>query len=193
MKVMQLLHKGKVYNGCVSYAGSDLMEVSFEEPSTISGGDSVICFNFQERVQMRVLQVSRSKLVLVPADSEVFKIQAQRDTNYDMYRDEDVSFSSYKLNTYGTLNDDFKTTAVRYCSLSRLGFGFEVNDFSVKMNHVYDTMIICDDEAIHPKIIVRYAHIQERTIRYGAEIHAISPSDLNKLRYYIITQQFREN
>lgn len=193
MKDMQVLHKGKVYQGCVSYEGSDLMEVSFNEPSTINGGDSVICFNFQKRVQMRVLQVSKSKLILVPADSEVFKIEAQKDNRYDMYRDENISFPRYQLNTYGTINDDFKTTAVRYSSLSRLGFSFEVNDFSVKMNHVYNTMIICDDEAIHPKIIVRYAHIKEHTIRYGAEIHSISPSDLNKLRYYIVTQQFLKN
>ncbi|WP_159887486.1 hypothetical protein [Paenibacillus puerhi] len=193
MKDMQLLHKGKVYRGQVSYEGSDLMEVSFDQSSDFESGESVVCFNYQQRVQMRVLQVSRTKLILVPADSEVFKIQAQNDQNYDMYRDEDKTFSSYKLNMFGTINDDFKILPVRYCSVSRLGFGFEVNDFSVKMNHVYDTMIICDEETIHPRLVVRYAHIQENTIRYGAEIHSISPKDLNKLRYYLVTQQFLKN
>ncbi|PUA35121.1 hypothetical protein C8Z91_31420 [Paenibacillus elgii] len=191
MKDMQLLHQGKVYQGQVSYEGSDLMEVSCTEPSSFTGGESVICFDFQKRVQMRVLQVSKSKLILVPADSEIFNIQARPDAVLDdMYRDENLAFPSFKLNTYGTLIDDFRTMAVRFCRISRLGFGFEINDFSVKMNHVYDTMIMCDEETIHPKVVVRYAHIQEKTIRYGAEIYSISAKDLNKLRFYIVAQQF---
>ncbi|MEK8126842.1 hypothetical protein WMW72_02865 [Paenibacillus filicis] len=193
MKDMQLLHKGKVYQGQVCYEGSDLMEVSFDESSAFESGESVICFNFQERIQMRVLQVSKTKLILVPADSEIFKIEAQPGKHYDMYRDEDKTFASFKLNMFGTLNDDFKIFPVRYCSVSRLGFGFEVNDFTVKMNHVYDSMIICEEETIHPRLVVRYAHIREHTIRYGAEIHSISSSDLNKLRYYLVAQQFLEN
>ncbi|WP_426451924.1 hypothetical protein ACP26L_07550 [Paenibacillus sp. S-38] len=191
MKDMQLLHNGKVYRGQVSYEGNDLMEVSCTEPSSFAGGESVIAFNYRTKAQMRVLRVSQSKLILVPADSELFHIQAAGSQIYDdMYRDEDRVFTSYKLNTYGTLIDDFKTMAVRFTNVSRLGFGFEVNDFSVKMNHVFDTMIMCDEATIHPKLIVRYAHIQEKTIRYGAEIHSISEKDLSKLRYYLVTQQF---
>ncbi|MFB6366369.1 hypothetical protein ACFCP7_20320 [Paenibacillus elgii] len=191
MKDMKLLHQGKVYKGQVSYEGSELIEVSFTEPSSFTGGESVICFDFQKRVQMRVLQVSKSKLILVPADSEIFNIKSSPDAVLDdMYRDENLAFPSFKLNTYGTLIDDFRTTAVRFCRISRLGFGFEINDFSVKMNHVYDTMIMCDEETIHPKVVVRYAHIQEKTISYGAEIYSISVKDLNKLRFYIVTQQF---
>lgn len=191
MRDMQLLHRGKVYRAQVSYEGTDLIEVSCEDPSSMTGGDPVICFDHKQRVKMRVLQVSKTKLILVPADSEIFRIGTRTNEQLDdIYDDENVLFPSFKLNTFGTLIDDFKIQAVRFCRVSRLGFGFELNDFSVRMNHVYDSMIICDEVTIHPKLLVRYAHIQENTIRYGAEIHSISDHDLNTLRYYVVTEKF---
>lgn len=191
MRDMQLLHRGRVYRAQVSYEDTELMAVSCEDPLAMTGGDRVICFDHQSRVQMRVLQVSATKLILVPADSEIFRIEARPDSLLDdLYRDENIPVPSFKLNTFGTLIDDFKTQAVRFCRVSRMGFGFELNDFSLRMNHIYDSMIICDEVTIHPKLVVRYAHIQEKTIRYGAEIHSISEHDLNKLRYYLVTQKF---
>lgn len=189
MRDMQLLHRGRLYSAQVSYEGTDVMEVSCEDPSPMIGGDPVICFDRQKQVQMRVLRVSQSRLILAPADSEIFRIGVPAHEQPDHLYDDDHIVPSFKLNTFGTLIDDFKIQAVRICRISRLGIGFELNDFSVKMNHIFDSMIICDEETIHPKLIVRFAHIGETTIRYGADIHSISANDLKKLRYYILTQK----
>ncbi|WP_281885544.1 hypothetical protein [Paenibacillus sp. YYML68] len=195
MKELQVIHKGKVYVGHVSFEGHELMELFLEQPSTFATGESVICFNQQERAQMRVLRTTENKLLLVPGDSELFRIAArlkgELQSELDLLLEDPTKpVQSMELNSYGTLNDDFKTMPVRYCAVSRFGFSFEVNDFSVRMNHPYYSMIICGDEAIHPRLIVRYAHIKENTIRYGAEIQAISDRDLQKLQLHLVGRQF---
>jgi len=193
MKDIQVLHNGKVYEGMVGYDNEELMEITMKETEAFAAGDSAICFDFKRRLSMRVLHVSPAKVILAPANAEVFHIKARPKKVYEeLFGEEQSSFQSFKLNTFATINDDFKTTAVRVTDVSRVGIGFEINDFSIKMHHVYNSMIICDEECIYPKLIVRYAHILEKTIRYGAELHYISQVDLNKLRYYIVTQQFKQ-
>jgi hypothetical protein len=193
MKDIQVLHKGKVYQGQVGYDHEELMEITLQEAGAFAEGDSALCFDFKRKQNMRILHYSNKKLIMSPADAEVFNIEARPKKVYEeLFGEEQTAVPSYKLNTFATINDDFKTTAVRITDISQLGIGFEINDFSVKMHHVYDSMIICDEECIHPKLIVRYAHILERTIRYGAELHFISSKDLSKLRYYIVTQQFKQ-
>lgn len=192
MKDIQLLHKGKVYKGEVGYDRPELMEVNVLEEHRFSSGDSVLCFDFKQRRTMRILHNSQSKVILAPVDSELFHINSMTDSMVEQWLvEEKATFTNFKLNTYGTITDDFKITAVRIADVSRFGIGFEVNDFSVKMHHVYNSMIICDDECIYPKLVVRYAHILEKTIRYGAEIASISQGDLVKLRYYVAMQQFK--
>ncbi|UUZ80694.1 hypothetical protein LJK88_38605 [Paenibacillus sp. P26] len=176
MKDIQMQHKGKVYKGQITYEEPDLLEVKLDAPDAFLNGDEVLCYNFERKQEMRVLRVTPFKILFAPADSEVFQIEAASRQSFDeLYSDDNKKCASFKLNTFGTVSEDFKTFAVRVADVSRLGFGFEVNDFSVKMNHVYDSMIICDEITIHPKLVVRYAHILEKTIRYGAEIHYISP------------------
>lgn len=193
MKDIQVLHKGKVYEGQVGYDHEEFMEITLHETDGFAAGDAAICFDFKRRLTMRVLHVSQSKVIMAPANAEVFHIQARPKKVYEeLFGDEQSAVKSFKLNTFATINDDFKTTAVRITDVSQLGIGFEINDFSIKMHHVYNSMIICDDECIYPKLIVRYAHILEKTIRYGAELHSISQKDLNILRYYIVTQQFNQ-
>ncbi|NHN29101.1 PilZ domain-containing protein [Paenibacillus agricola] len=193
MKEIQLLHKGKVYHGRIGYDQSDMIEVQTVAPIDFTCGDKVLCFDFQRRQLTRVLHVSNNKVILAPKDSEIFDIGTRPEHGYDdCFGDEQVTIKSFKLNTFATLNDDFKITAVRISDISQMGIGIEVNDFSIKLNHVYDMKIFCDDECISPQVIVRYAHIMEKTIRYGAEMHKISTSDLNKLRYHIATQQFKQ-
>ncbi|ULL14292.1 hypothetical protein DVH26_07435 [Paenibacillus sp. H1-7] len=192
MKDIQLLHKGKVYHGQVGYDQPELMEVTVMEEPHLPDGDSVLCFDFKRRQTMRVLHNFQSKVILAPSDSELFHIKASSGSKAEEWLvEESATFTNFKLNTYGTITDDFKISAVRISDVSRFGIGFEVNDFSIKMHHVYNSMIICDEECIYPKLIVRYAHILEKTIRYGAEIHSISSGDLNKLRYYVAMQQFK--
>ncbi|CAG7631544.1 hypothetical protein ACFQI7_17375 [Paenibacillus allorhizosphaerae] len=191
MNHIQMLYNGKVYQGAVAYEGAELMELSMEKPVPYKGGDAVLCFDFKRRRRMRILRGSGNKLIVAPEESEIFRINAQPEqTNEDLLLDDDMMFESFKLNVFGTISEDFRTLAVRFVDICRLGFGFEIDDFSVKLNHVYDTMIFCDEETIHPKLIVRYVHIMEKTIRYGAEIHKISAKDLNKLRYFIAAKQF---
>ncbi|WP_284646817.1 hypothetical protein [Paenibacillus silviterrae] len=85
-----------------------------------------------------------------PVNSEIFQIQGYSPIAYEeLYRQEDKVFKSFKLNTFGTISEDFKIRSVRFTDVSRLGFGLEVDDFSVRMNEVYDSMIICD-EGDHP-------------------------------------------
>ena len=193
MNSIQMLYKGKVYQGAVAYEGAELMELSLEKPIAYKGGDEVLCFDFKRRRRMRILRGSGNKLIVAPEESEIFRIKARPDqTEVDMFLDDDTMIDSFKLNVFGTISEEFRTLAVRFVDICRLGFGFEVNDFSVKLGHVYDTMIFCDEETIHPKLIVRYVHLMEKTIRYGAEIHSISARDLNKLRYYIAARQFAE-
>jgi hypothetical protein len=193
MKEIQLLHDGKVYHGRIGYDQQDIVEVDMLKPVELNCGDKVLCFDFQRRQPSRVLHISRRKVILAPADSELFQIGTRPALVYeDMFNDDQQTVKSFKLNSFGTLTDDFKITSVHITDISQLGIGIEVNDFSMKLNHVYNSMIICDDECIHPKVILRYAHILEKTIRYGAEIHQISVSDLNKLRYHIVTQQFKQ-
>jgi hypothetical protein len=193
MKDIQLLHKGRVYHGRIGYDQPDMMEVETLTPVDFTSGDKVLCFDFQRRQPTRVLHISKTKVILAPADSELFHIGKRPEKAYeDLFSDDQEPVKSFKLNTYATLNDEFKITAVRISDVSQIGIGVEVNDFSIKLNHVYDSKIFCDDECIRPKLIVRYAHILERTIRYGAEIHQISASDLNKFHYYIAKQQFNQ-
>jgi hypothetical protein len=193
MKDIQLLHKGKVYHGRIGYDQTDMIEVETITPINFAAGDKVLCFDFQRRQPTRVLHISNHKVILAPTDSEIFDIGTRPSNSYDeFFGDEQTTIRSFKLNTYATLNDDFKITAVRISDISQISIGLEVNDFSIKLNHVYHSNIFCDDDCISPKLIVRYAHIMERTIRYGAEIHYISTSDLNKLRYHIATQQFKQ-
>jgi hypothetical protein len=193
MKDIQLLHKGKVYHGRIGYDQPDMIEVESWTPINFNCGDKVLCFDFQRRQPTKVLHISKNKVILVPTNSQIFDIGTRLEKPYDeFFGDEQETFQSFKLNTYATLNDDFKITAVRISDISRMGIGLEVNDFSIKLNHVYNSKIFCDDECISPKLIVRYAHILEKTIRYGTEIHQISASDLNKLHYHIATQQFKK-
>ncbi|MEK3910464.1 PilZ domain-containing protein [Paenibacillus sp. FSL H7-0331] len=193
MRDIQLLHKGKVYHGRIGYDQPDMMEVETLKPVEFARGDKVLCFDFKRRQPTKVLYASSTKLILATAESELFNIGKRPEKAYEDFMNDNMEpIKSFKLNTYATLNDDFKITAVRISNVSQIGIGLEVNDFSIKLNHVYDTKIFCDDECIMPKIIVRYAHILERTIRYGAEIHQISASDLNKFQYYVATQQFKQ-
>ncbi|MCS7462388.1 hypothetical protein N0M98_19900 [Paenibacillus doosanensis] len=192
MKDIQLLHKGKVYQGQVGYDQHGLMEVTLREDHALINGEMVLCFDKSSRQSMRILNHSQSKVLLAPVDSELFQIKARPECKVEAWLNEDKpAVSPFRLNTFATISEDFKTTAVRITDVSRYGLGFEVDDFSIRMHYVYDSMLICDDECIHPKLIVRYAHIMERTIRYGAEIHGISPEDLNKFRYYIAMEQFK--
>ncbi|MCZ8513481.1 hypothetical protein O9H85_13775 [Paenibacillus filicis] len=191
MKDIQMLHKGKIVRGQITYDQTDLLEVKLDKTDTFRNGEEVTVLGFERKHQMRVLRVTPFKVLFAPADSEVFQIDISKDEAYeDLVYDDSKKFTSFRLNTYATISEDFRTFAVRVTDVSRLGFGFEINDFSVKMNHVYDSMIICDEVTIHPKLVVRYAHILEKTIRYGAEIHHITPGDLSRLRYYIVTRQF---
>ncbi|TVY10461.1 hypothetical protein [Paenibacillus cremeus] len=191
MKEIHMLYKGRVCQGRVAYEGADVMELRVTSPFSFKYGESVVCYDFKRRLNMRVIQGSGSKLIVAPEEAEIFRIGEQpMKTFEELYRDESKVFTSFKLNTFGTISKDFKTYAVRFADVSRLGFGFEIDDFSIRLNQVYDSMIICNEETIHPKLIVRYAHILEKKIRYGAEIHAISNKDLNKLRYYIASKQF---
>lgn len=193
MKDIQLLHKGKVYQAHVGYEQEDFMEVGVETNTALADGDSVLCFDFKRRQNMRILHNTNSKMLLVPADSELFHIQAKPKKEVEEWLNEgNVKYTSYKLNTFATISEDFKTTAVRVVDASRFGIGFEINDFSIKMHEVYDSTMFCDDESIRLKLVVRYAHILEKTIRYGAEIDSISAGDLNKFRYYIAMQQFKQ-
>jgi hypothetical protein len=192
MKEIQLLYKGKLDKAHIIYEQVDLMEVALQHGgSEYINGETIICFNPHRRAAMRVMKSTPNKLILSPADAEIFHIQGQTVQAYEeMYRQENKVFTSFKINTFATLGDDFRNIAVRVADVSRLGFGFEIDDFSIRMNQVYNSMIICGEETIYPKLVVRYAHILEKTIRYGAEIHSISAKDLHKLRYFIVTQQF---
>jgi len=192
MRDIQILHKGIVYHGRIGYE-TEFMEVELSSLPAFSCGEKVLCFDFQKRQIAVVLHISKSKIVLVPADSGIFQINASAEKMYDaLIGDEHGTIQSYKLNTYGTITEDFKTRAVRVSDVSSLGLGFEVDDFSVKLNEVYESTIFCDDEAVRMQLVVRYAHIMEKTIRYGSEIHYISPGDLNKFRYYIVMQKFKQ-
>ncbi|MBE1441411.1 PilZ domain-containing protein [Paenibacillus sp. OAS669] len=193
MKNIQLLHKGKVYQAHVGYEQEEFMEVGIEADTKLADGDDVLCFDFKRRQNMRILHNNNSKILLVPADSELFHIKAKPQKVFDEWLNEgQVKYTRYKLNTFATISEDFKTTAVRVVDVSRFGIGFEINDFSIKMHEVYDSTMFCDEESIHLKLVVRYAHILEKTIRYGAEIESISSGDLNKFRYYIAMQQFKQ-
>ncbi|PZE21429.1 PilZ domain-containing protein [Paenibacillus xerothermodurans] len=101
----------------------------------------------------------------------------------DGFGQDQEPIQSFRLNTCGTISDDFKTRVVRITDVSRVGIGFEIDDFAIKMNEVYETTIFCDDESVRLQLIVRYAHIMEKTIRYGCDIHRIAKNDLNKLYY----------
>ncbi|MDF2963125.1 MAG: hypothetical protein K0S39_4860 [Paenibacillus sp.] len=192
MKDIQILHRGKVYHGQIGYE-TDFMEVELTVIPAFSNGDKVLCFDYQRRIPAIVLHISKSKVVLAPADAEIFHIEARPKKLYDeLFGEEQESVKSFKINTFGTITEDFKTRAVRISDVSRLGLGFEIDDFTVKLNEVYESTIFCDDEAIRMKLIVRYAHIMEKTIRYGSEIHYISTEDLNKFRYFIVMQKFKQ-
>ncbi|NOU92265.1 hypothetical protein GC093_03305 [Paenibacillus sp. LMG 31456] len=192
MKHIQLLHKGKVYHGIIGYE-EDFMEIELSTLPAFGLGEKVLCFNFQRRQLSIVLHISKSKVVLAPADSEIFHIEANPGREYgELVGEEQKAVKSYKLNTFGTITEDFKTRAVRISDVSCLSLGFKIDDFTVKLNEVYESTIFCDDETIRMQLIVRYAHIMEKTIRYGSEIHYISPADLNKFRYFIVTQNFKQ-
>lgn len=193
MKDIQVLHNGKIVQGLVGYDHEEFMEITIGDTEAFAEGDSAICFDFKRKLAMRVLHKSKSKIIMAPADAEVFHIKARPKKGFEeLFGESQSTVKSFKLNTFATINDDFKTTPVRITDVSRVGIGFEVNDFSIKMHQVYNSMIICDEECIHPMLIVRYAHILEKSIRYGAELHYISEKDLNKLRYYIVTEQFKQ-
>lgn len=193
MKEIQMLYKGKVHKGEIAYEQPDFMEISLPDEADYSSGDAIICFDRFRRWTMRVMRTATSRIIVAPVNSEIFQIQGHSPIAYEeLYRQEDKVFKSFKLNIFGTISEDFKIRSVRFTDVSRLGFGLEIDDFSVKMNEVYDSMIICDEETIHPKLIVRYAHILEKTIRYGCEIKSISPKDLHKLRCYLLTKQFSQ-
>ncbi|TDG00624.1 PilZ domain-containing protein [Paenibacillus piri] len=194
MKDIQLLHKGKVYHGLIGYE-TDFMEIELSASArpAFECGEKVLCFDFKSRQIAVVLHKSPAKVILAPVDSELFQIKARPNLmTEELFGDERETVHSYKLNTFGTISEDFKTRAVRFSDVSRYGLGFEIEDFTVKLNEMYESTIFCDDEAIRMKLIVRYAHIKEKTIRYGSEIHYISPADLTKFRYYIVMHNFKQ-
>ncbi|MFD0679757.1 MULTISPECIES: hypothetical protein [unclassified Paenibacillus] len=192
MKQIQILHKGKIYHGIIGYE-EDFMEIELSKSPAFGIGEKVLCFDFQRRQLSIVLHISKLKVVLAPADSEIFHIEASPARKYDeLFGEEHKTVKSFKLNTFGTITEDFKTRAVRISDVSCLSLGFEIDDFTVKLNEVYESTIFCDDETIRMRLIVRYAHIMEKTIRYGSEIHYISAADLNKFRYFIVMQNFKQ-
>jgi hypothetical protein len=192
MKNIQILHKGKVYHGKVGYE-DDFMEIELSTPPSFAAGEQIICFDFSRRQLSIVLHVTQSKVVVAPADSEIFHIKASSQKTFDeLFGEEQEAVKSFKINTFGTITEDFKTRAVRISDVSRIGLGFEVDDFTVQLNEVYESTIFCDEASIRLKLIVRYAHIMEKTIRYGSEIQYISQADLTKLRYFIVMQKFKQ-
>jgi hypothetical protein len=191
MKEIQILHKGKVFHGRIGFE-IDIMEIQLTSTAPFACGDKLLRFDFQNRQPVIVLCVTDSKIIVAPADAEIFKVEARPKVYDDLFGEEQQSVKGYKLNTFATITDDFRTRAVRVTDISRLGIGFEIDDFTVKMNELYETTMFCDDEAVRLQLIVRYAHIMEKTIRYGCEIHHISTPNLNNLRYFVMMQQFKK-
>jgi hypothetical protein len=172
---------------------TDFIEVELADEPAYAAGDRVLIFDGQRQRPASVLHTFKKKVVLAPADSELLQIGASSEsTMNELLNDEHQTVKSYKLNTFGTITDDFKTRAVRLCDVSRLGIGFEVDDFSVRLNQIYESTFYCDDEAIRMRLVVRYAHIMEKTIRYGSDIYYMSTGDLYKFRYFVAMQNFKQ-
>jgi hypothetical protein len=120
--------------------------------------------------------------MLTPIDSEIFNIYPQ-----SMQDDDSAEgvCKSYKLNSFATISREQRTLPVRVVSISRVGIGFVVNDLSIQFHTMYNSVIACGEYSISPVVVVKYAHLMEKSIRYCADIKWISDEHLNLLRYFL--------
>jgi|GEM_PF-6761997 len=178
----KLLFQGELFDTEIIKIKAGYMEIKVQDPSPFKSGEYVVIFDGAARYDLRVLKIKDQFLHLFDSQSDLFLIKPNADQH------EQRQFHRFPIKSEGIVNDGYSVAVVQLFDISRSGIGFYSNT-QLKLDVMYNTVIICGDTRIHPKIQIRHGGLGDDSYRYGAQFISIKEEDLQVLRYFIVQQQ----